>query len=134
MRDPISRPPIKIWCGILHRVRALLIRERTALMNQMRGLLAECGIVLAPGAAHLRRALAEIRGTDDDQISEVLHRRLVEMSGPAASVRAATCRIRSAKHMSGTTLRSCRPINGGARRGTIHRSSADSRGRRRTAV
>ena len=29
----------------LHRVRALLIRERTALMNQMRGLLAESGIV-----------------------------------------------------------------------------------------
>jgi transposase len=28
----------------LHRVRALLIRERTALMNQMRGLLAECGM------------------------------------------------------------------------------------------
>ena len=27
----------------LHRVRALLIRERTALMNQMRGLLAEAG-------------------------------------------------------------------------------------------
>ena len=46
----------------LHRVRALLIRERTALMNQMRGLLAECGIVVAPGVAHLRRALAEIRG------------------------------------------------------------------------
>jgi transposase len=28
----------------LHRVRALLIRERTALMNQMHGLLAECGM------------------------------------------------------------------------------------------
>jgi transposase len=27
----------------LHRVRSLLIRERTALMNEMRGLLAECG-------------------------------------------------------------------------------------------
>src|SRR5215472_9242700 len=64
----------------LHRVRALLIRERTALMNQMRGLLAECGIVVAPGVAHLRRALAEIRGADDDRISEVLRRVLVEMS------------------------------------------------------
>src|SRR5215471_11087124 len=64
----------------LHRVRALLIRERTALMNQMRGLLAECGIVVAPGVAHLRRALAEIRGADDDRISEVLRRLLVEMS------------------------------------------------------
>jgi transposase len=33
----------------LHRVRSLLIRERTALMNQMRGLLAEYGIVVAQG-------------------------------------------------------------------------------------
>ena len=44
----------------LHRVRSLLIRERTALMNQMRGLLAESGIVMAQGAAALRRALALI--------------------------------------------------------------------------
>ncbi len=29
----------------LHRVRSLLIRERTALMNEMRGLLAECGVI-----------------------------------------------------------------------------------------
>jgi transposase len=35
----------------LHRVRSLLIRERTALMNQMRGLLAEFGIVVAQGPA-----------------------------------------------------------------------------------
>ena len=34
----------------LHRIRSLLNRERTALMNQMRGLLAECGIVVALGS------------------------------------------------------------------------------------
>ena len=39
----------------LHRARSLLIRERTALMNQMRGLLAESGIVVAQGPARLRR-------------------------------------------------------------------------------
>ena len=39
----------------LHRVHALLIRESTALMNQVRGLLAECRIVVVRGAAHLRR-------------------------------------------------------------------------------
>src|SRR5712671_1052747 len=55
----------------LHRVRSLLIRERTALMNQMRGLLAECGIVVAQGAAHLRRTLAEILGSRDNQVSEL---------------------------------------------------------------
>ena len=33
----------------LHRVRSLLIRERTALMNQTRGLLAESGVVVHRG-------------------------------------------------------------------------------------
>jgi transposase len=50
----------------LHRVRSLLIRERTALMNQMRGLLAEFGIVVAQGSARLRRALAVILEERDD--------------------------------------------------------------------
>jgi transposase len=45
----------------LHRVRALLIRERTALMNQIRGLLAECGVVVAPGAGELSRTFLEQR-------------------------------------------------------------------------
>src|ERR1700722_11129852 len=40
----------------LHRVLSLLVRERTALINQMRGLLAEYGIVVAQGAVPLRRA------------------------------------------------------------------------------
>jgi len=63
----------------LHRIRSLLIRERTALMNQMRGLLAECGIVVALGAAHLRRALAEVQGERDGGVSELLCEALVEM-------------------------------------------------------
>jgi transposase len=64
----------------LHRVRALLIRERTALMNQMRGLLAACGIVVAQGAARLRRALADIVGDRDNSVGAILREALVEMS------------------------------------------------------
>jgi transposase len=64
----------------LHRVRSILIRERTALTNQMHGLLAECGIVVAQGAAHLRRALAEISGGRANRVSELLREALVEMS------------------------------------------------------
>jgi len=63
----------------LHRVRSLLIRERTALMNQMRGLLAEFGIVVAQGPARLRRALAVILEERDDGVSELLREMLVEM-------------------------------------------------------
>jgi transposase len=46
----------------LHRARALLVRDLTALTNQMRGLLHEYGIVIRKGAAALRRALAETAG------------------------------------------------------------------------
>jgi transposase len=51
--EAVGRPPMRFVevksqaqqeVLALHRVRALLIRERTALMNQMRGLLAECGM------------------------------------------------------------------------------------------
>jgi len=52
----------------LHRVRSLLIRERTALMNQMRGLLAEYGIVVARGAIPLRRALALVLEDRDNGV------------------------------------------------------------------
>jgi len=44
----------------LHRLRAQRIRERTALGNQLRGLLAEYGIVLPKGVAALKRRLPEI--------------------------------------------------------------------------
>jgi transposase len=64
----------------LHRVRSLLIRERTALMNQMRGLLAEYGIVVARGAIPLRRALPLLLEDRDNGISELLRELLAEMS------------------------------------------------------
>jgi transposase len=64
----------------LHRVRALLIRERTALMNQMRGLLAEYGIVMAQGVAALRRTVAELQAEDTTDTSQVLREILQEMS------------------------------------------------------
>lgn len=44
----------------LHRIRSLAVAERTALINQTRGLLMEYGIVLPEGASHVRRQLPEI--------------------------------------------------------------------------
>ena len=43
----------------LHRVREQLLQSRTALVNQVRGLLAERGIIAPRGIAHARRLLAE---------------------------------------------------------------------------
>ena len=44
----------------LHRIRRGLIQERTALVNQVRGLLAEYGIIVAQGVTKLRKQLPEI--------------------------------------------------------------------------
>ena len=44
----------------LHRIRSELVRQRTAKVNQIRGLLGEYGIVARQGVAVLRKALPEI--------------------------------------------------------------------------
>lgn len=44
----------------VHRARALTVSERTALVNQVRGLLGEFGIVASAGIARARKLLAEI--------------------------------------------------------------------------
>ena len=44
----------------LHRARQLLIKQRTALCNQMRGLLSEYGIVVAKGVQRLRASLPSL--------------------------------------------------------------------------
>ena len=44
----------------VHRVRQQLVKSRTGLANQVRGLLAEYGIVIGRGFAPLRRALPAI--------------------------------------------------------------------------
>lgn len=48
-----------------HRVRARLIRERTALSNEIRGFLGEFGLVLPVGINRLRKALPEILSEQD---------------------------------------------------------------------
>jgi transposase len=45
---------------VLHRARDLLVREPTALINQIRGFLLEYGVVVAQGKSHLYRALPAI--------------------------------------------------------------------------
>ncbi len=46
---------------MVHRARTLLIADRTALVNQIRGLLGEFGVVVPQGVAQIRRALPSIQ-------------------------------------------------------------------------
>ena len=49
-----------------HRIRARLIRARTALSNEIRGLLAELGIIVPASMGKLRRAVPEILEDGDN--------------------------------------------------------------------
>jgi transposase len=55
---------------LLHRVRELAMKQRTAHSNQIRGLLAEYGIVIAKGISHLE-ALPEILELHKNKLSRV---------------------------------------------------------------
>jgi len=58
----------------LHNVRTRLVRQRTAVINQVRGFLIERGIAVQKGPAALRRVLPEILGSNDDILSPRLVR------------------------------------------------------------
>ncbi len=62
----------------LHRARALLVRDLTALSNQIRGLLHEYGIVMRKGAAALKRTVAELLGGSDERLTPILRQVLAE--------------------------------------------------------
>ena len=56
----------------IHRIRSLLMQQRTSLANQIRGLLAEYGITIPQGISHVRRKLAEVLGNNPNNMSEVM--------------------------------------------------------------
>ena len=75
--EAVSRPqmrfvPIKtvdqqaVWT--VHRARDLLVSERTAVANQIRGLFMEDGSVMAAGLQRLRRELADVLSTVADTL------------------------------------------------------------------
>ena len=53
----------------LHRVRARLVSERTATVNEIRAFLLDRGIAVAQGIQRLRRALPDILGTKAGRLS-----------------------------------------------------------------
>ena len=54
---------------LIHRCRSLLLKQRTALSNQIRGLLGEFGVVIPQGMCQIR-ALPDILDCNDEKITE----------------------------------------------------------------
>jgi transposase len=76
--EAVSRPPLRFVplktvesqdIQAIHRMRSRLIKERTALVNQIRGLLAERGIVIAQGITRLRKQLPVIVEDGENELT-----------------------------------------------------------------
>jgi len=66
---------------MLHRIRSRLVAERTALINQVRGLLGEYGIVFAQGPSQVRRGLAVLLAEEDSRLSGMARELLADLNG-----------------------------------------------------
>jgi transposase len=62
-----------------HRMRAILIRHRTALINQMRGLLGERGLTISRSPEAFKRAIPELLRTSADELTAFCQTLLAEL-------------------------------------------------------
>jgi transposase len=63
----------------LHKVRELLVKQRTMLINALRGLMAEFGIAVAKGRQHVAELVAMLREPTGETIPEPLHTALTQL-------------------------------------------------------
>jgi transposase len=64
----------------LHKVREMLVKQRTMLTNQIRGLMAEFGIVAATGTRHFGELVALLAIPDDQRVPAPLRQALLGMA------------------------------------------------------
>ena len=62
-----------------HRMRAILLRHRTAMINQMRGLLGERGLTISRSPEAFKRAIPELLRTDGDELTSFCQTLLTEL-------------------------------------------------------
>ena len=53
----------------IHRIRTRVVKNRTALINEIRGLCLEYGIVVSPGAARVKSSLCKIIAESDNELT-----------------------------------------------------------------
>jgi transposase len=70
----------------VHRIRRRLVADRVRLVNQIRGLLSEHGVVIARDISQLRRSLAVIVGNGDDGLSGMVRSLMRELQAEMAEI------------------------------------------------
>ena len=63
----------------LHRIRSRLIHNRTALINEIRGLSLEYGIVIPQGASNVRKHLCSIINDNENELTALSHEFMQEL-------------------------------------------------------
>lgn len=76
MRFVEPKPIVRQDIQSLHRLRSSRVSDRTAISNQIRGLLSEYGIVLAKGINVLKRKFGEILEDGDNELSMLMREEL----------------------------------------------------------
>ena len=64
----------------LHRIRSRLVGHRTAVINQLRGFLLECGVIVPQGPARLREILPSVLAQRTDVLSPRMIRLIEELA------------------------------------------------------
>lgn len=55
----------------LHRFQQRIVQQRTALVNQIRGLLTEYGIIIPQGIGHIRKTFPQILENQEDDLTSL---------------------------------------------------------------
>jgi transposase len=72
---------------MLHRARDLLVRQRTMVMNALRGHLTEFGIIAKQGVAGMAELLEQLEGSEGGLIPELARTALVRLAGHLRELR-----------------------------------------------
>jgi transposase len=78
---------------LLHRGRERLVRQRTGLVNALRGHLAEFGVIAPRGLRHVSKLIAIVRDESDSRLPDLAHQVLAVLAAQIEQIEAAVAML-----------------------------------------
>jgi transposase len=95
----------------IHQVRALLVKQQTAAMNALRGLMAEFGIMVNKGMSGITELLAIVADPDDTRIAEPLRAGLAAIAATLGALESQIATVDKAMASWGRTDQTSRHLD-----------------------